>query len=247
MSDNQGVTIWPAHTRFPRVQVTSTRFLPLLVSTRERVDQAHLLEDLTDSIAVAYSFGPPYGQRLVTWSDLDRMRTNRRTLRRMALDHLYGNLDHVQIHGQPPALMLSFDGLESSVLLADEFWDQMERSVPGDLVVGVPARDVVIITGSDSRPGMEKARRAVERVFFAGDRHLLSRDLLVWRQGEWWPMHRPAQPAPPPPPPQVSYRPPRPRQSPERHSAERHSLERHSADWHSPQGSGTRRPSGPLR
>jgi uncharacterized protein YtpQ (UPF0354 family) len=209
------------------VQVTSTRFLPLLVSTRRGADRHHLLEDLTESIAVAYSYGPPYGQRLVTWSDLDRMGTTRRALRRMALDHLYGNLDRVQIHGRPPALMLSFDGLESSVLLADEFWDQMERSVPGDLVVGVPARDVVIITGSESRPGMEKARRAVERVFFAGDRHLLSRDLLVWRHGEWWPLLPPSRPAAPPqPPPQVSYRPPRPRPAPE---------------------SRTRRPSGPLR
>lgn len=198
------------------MQVTSTRFLPMLVSTRDRVDRAHLLDDLTDSIAVAYSFGPPYGRRLVTWADLDRMRTNRRALRRMALDHLYGYLDRVQIHGRPPALMLSFDGLESSVLLADEFWDQLERSVPGDLVVGVPARDVVIVTGSESVPGMERARRAVERVFFAGDRNLLSRDLLIWRDGQWWPMRPAARPAPAPtPPPQVSYRPPRPRQSPE--------------------------------
>jgi hypothetical protein len=52
-------------------------------------------------------------------------------------------------------------------------------------VVGVPARDVVIVTGSESRPGLEKARRAVDRVFFAGDRHLLTRRLLVRRRGVW--------------------------------------------------------------
>ena len=55
----------------------------------------------------------------------------------------------------------------------------------GDLVVGVPARDVVIVTGSQSPSGLEKARRAVERVFFAGDQHLLSRELLVRRHGIW--------------------------------------------------------------
>ena len=96
------------------MQVTSTRFLPLLVSTAEGwVDPEHLLEDLTESIAVGYSYGPPYGQRLVTWGDLDRMGTDHRTVRRAALEHLYENLDKVRIHGQPPALMLSFGGLDT--------------------------------------------------------------------------------------------------------------------------------------
>jgi len=202
LTDSQGVTISPAHIRFPRVQVTSTRFLPLLVSTTDRsVDDGHVLDEFTEGIAVAYSFGPPFGERLVSWSDLDRMAMNRRTLRRMAIDHLYDNLRRAQIHGRPPALMLSFEGLESSVLLAEEFWDEIAPRVPGELVVGVPARDVVIITGSESPPGLNKARRAIERVFMAGDQHPLSRELLVWRQGEWLPLLAGRRPGPRPPEP----------------------------------------------
>jgi hypothetical protein len=196
------VTIAPAHIRFPRVQVTSTRFLPLLVSTADRsVDEGHVLDEFTEGIVVAYSFGPPFGERLVSWSDLDRFAINRRTLRRLAIDHLYDNLRRAQIHGRPPALMLSFEGLESSVLLAEEFWDEIAPRVPGELVVGVPARDVVIITGSESPPGLSKARRAIERVFMAGDRHPLSRELLVWRQGEWQPLLAGRRPGPRPPEP----------------------------------------------
>ncbi|SNT65118.1 Protein of unknown function [Asanoa hainanensis] len=200
LTDSQGVTISLAHIRFPRVQVTSTRFLPLLVSTADRsVDEGHVLDEFTEGIAVAYSFGPPFGERLVSWSDLDRMAINRRTLRRVAIDHLYDNLRRAQIHGRPPALMLSFEGLESSVLLAEEFWDEIAPRVPGELVVGVPARDVVIITGSESPPGLNKARRAIERVFMAGDQHPISRELLVWRQGEWQPLLAGRRPGPRPP------------------------------------------------
>jgi hypothetical protein len=158
----------------------------MLVSADDtRYGEEHLLDDFTEDMAIGYAFGPPYGDRLVTWADLERLRMGGRVLRRTATDNLYAALTRLRIHGQPPALMLSFDGLESSALLVDEFWDDLERSVPGDLVVGVPARDVVIITGTESPPGLEKARRAVDRVFFAGDQHLLSRDLLVWRQGGW--------------------------------------------------------------
>jgi hypothetical protein len=49
----------------------------------------------------------------------------------------------------------------------------------------VPARDVVVVTGSQSKCGLDKAKRAVDRVFFAGDQHLLSRQLLVRRDGGW--------------------------------------------------------------
>ena len=88
-----------------------------------------------------------------------------------------------EFHGQPPALMLSFEGLESSLLLATDFWRRLEGAVPGELVVGVPARDVVIVTGSQSQPGMEKAKRCVERVFFAGGENPLAPNLLVRRMG----------------------------------------------------------------
>ena len=106
-------------------------------------------------------------------------------LRRQAAHNLDARLGAAQVHGQPPALMLQFDGIASTLLLAEPFWAGLERAVPGELVVGVPARDVVIVTGSQSPPGLAKVRRAIDRVFFAGDPHLLSRKLLVRRRGVW--------------------------------------------------------------
>lgn len=59
--------------------------------------------------------------------------------------------------------------------------------------------NVVIVAGAQSRPGLERARRVVERVFFAGGRHVLSRDLLVC--GEWgWEVLAPAARQAPPSP-----------------------------------------------
>jgi uncharacterized protein YtpQ (UPF0354 family) len=169
------------------VQVTSTTFLPVLEAADDRCGDpaAPVLDAFAGELAVAYSFGPPWGERLVTWLDLDRLALSRRTLRRSAADNLDGRLDQVGIHGEPPALTLSFDGLESSLLLAHALWDGLADRLPGEPVVGVPARDVVIVTGSLSAAGLDQARRAVDRVFFAGGGHLLTRDLLVRRRGTW--------------------------------------------------------------
>ena len=162
--------------------------LPVLAPLRDmRRDDVHapVLDEFLGGLGVGYSYGPPFGDRLVTWADLQRMELPRRMLRRQAANNLDDRLGVAQVHGQPPALMLQFDGIASTLLLAEPFWAALERSVPGELVVGVPARDVVIVTGSESPPGLAKVRRAVDRVFFAGDRYLLSRKLLVRRHGVW--------------------------------------------------------------
>jgi uncharacterized protein YtpQ (UPF0354 family) len=167
-------------------QVTTAPVLPVLVSPDDRTYRSeHVLDEYLDGLLVGYTPGPPFGEQLITRQDLDRLDVSRRELRRRAAAFLDRMVDRVEIHGQPPALMLSFAGMESSVVLADAFWDELAGSVPGDIVIGVPARDVVILTGSRSESGIAKARRAVDRVFFAGGPHLLLHDLLIRRDGDW--------------------------------------------------------------
>ena|SRR5215475_11315585 len=160
--------------------------LPVLLAVHDRAQDVHaVLDSYLDPIAVGYSTGPPFGERLITQAGLERTGLTRKQLRYQAAANLDGMLPSVSVHGQPPALMVSFGGIESSLLLADPFWQSLADSVPGDLVVGVPARDVVIITGSRSPSGIAKVQRAVDRIFLAKGEHLLLRDLLTWRGGGW--------------------------------------------------------------
>jgi uncharacterized protein YtpQ (UPF0354 family) len=169
-----------------RMQVISATFMPVVVSVSDPgYDDRHVLDVLFDDLVVGYSMGRPYGDRLMTWADFASLGMPRRELRRRAAESLDASLPHVGIHGQPPALMASFEGIESSLLLADDFWDGLEGSVPGAIVIGAPARDALIITGSRSPAGIAKVRRAVDRMFLAGNRHLLTPDLLVRRRGIW--------------------------------------------------------------
>jgi uncharacterized protein YtpQ (UPF0354 family) len=171
------------------MQVMSATFMPVVVSVRDPAyTDRHVFDGLFDDLVVGYSLGHPYGERLMTWPDFERLQMSRRELRHRAAAQLDASIDRVAIHGQPPALMLSFEGIESSVLLCEKFWDGLEGRVPGSIVVGVPARDVVIITGSSSAAGLAKARRAVDRMFYAGTSHQLRQGLLVRQHGRWRPM-----------------------------------------------------------
>jgi hypothetical protein len=182
------------------VQVTRATFIPLLApGNSPSLDAGVVREEYCADLTLVYSFGPPFGRRVVTHADLDQMGLTPRTLRRAAFEQLEKlSVDRAQFHGQPPSVMLTFDGLESSLLLATEFWTRLQSILPGELVVGVPARDVVIVTSSQLSAGLEKVRRAVDRVFFAGDENLLTRSLLVRRGGTWEPFDRAARQGPRP-------------------------------------------------
>jgi hypothetical protein len=119
------------------------------------------------------------------WADLHHLHLDERALHRIAFGNLNAMIDTVSLHGGPPALMASFHGIESSLLLADVFWAERVPELPGTPVVAVPARDVLVITGSQSPSGLAKAHRCVERVMFAGPHHSLVPDLLERRDNRW--------------------------------------------------------------
>ncbi|WP_395104027.1 DUF1444 domain-containing protein [Actinomadura sp. SCN-SB] len=88
-------------------------------------------------------------------------------------------------------------GLEAGLILDDGFLEKLAQDVEGDLVVAAPARDVFVASGTAHPDGLDKLRWAVERVW-SEDRdedddpawdvppgHLLTRDLMVWREGTW--------------------------------------------------------------
>jgi hypothetical protein len=165
------------------VQVTPDDIVPVLAVDRGRrgPDVAH---PFAAGLAVTYVAAAAPEQPL-GWPDLANLRIDERALQRYALDNLDAMLSGVSLHGGPPALMVSFHGIESSLLLADAFWDSLPFDLPGDPVVAVPARDVLLITGSESEAGLAKAIRCVERVYFAGSHHLLVQELLERRGGRW--------------------------------------------------------------
>jgi hypothetical protein len=171
------------------VQVTPDDIVPVLVLHHAR-PTATVVHPFLDGVAVTYApVSAP--DQAIGWADLTRLGLTERTLRSRALHNLDAMLGGVSLHGSFPALMVSFGGIESSLLLADAFWERID--LPGDPVVAVPARDVLLITGSESVAGLAKARRCVERVHFAGTHHLLVRDLLE-RRGDRWVQYDEAPP-----------------------------------------------------
>jgi hypothetical protein len=66
----------------------------------------------------------------------------------------------------------------------DDLWKTQTNSVQGDLIVAVPARDIVLFTGSSSPDGIKEIQKKVEEIRKDGS-HLVSSILLIRKNGQW--------------------------------------------------------------
>jgi uncharacterized protein YtpQ (UPF0354 family) len=110
---------------------------------------------------------------------------DRKTLRALAVQNLRRILPKIELrqHGDAFALVTAGGDYEASLLLLDEMWSGEQIKVSGDIVVAVPAKDVLFVTGSRNRKGL-KAVRAMIPEFSKGP-HGLTEKLFVYRAGKF--------------------------------------------------------------
>jgi uncharacterized protein YtpQ (UPF0354 family) len=143
-------------------------------------------EPLVADLYVVYAFDMPRTLRYVMREDLARLGlVPGPALRERALDNLRDRLEEIEEHGDDAYGMLVAGGVfEASLLLVDDLWDELEPTVEGELVVTVPARDVLLYTGSAVPGGLRSLLAARDRVLQGGD-HLVSGTLLTRVDGRW--------------------------------------------------------------
>ncbi len=143
-----------------------------------------LSERFNDELAVVYAEDMPSSMRFLTEHDDigDRAR-----LRDLALDNLSRLLARLTLRQGDDGLWLASAGgnYEASLLLFDELWSngQIGGKVDGDIVVGVPAKDVLIVTGSRNREGLARLRKLATEL--AAGPYGLTPHLLVYRGGKF--------------------------------------------------------------
>ena len=89
----------------------------------------------------------------------------------------------LKTHGS--LMTVQFDGdWEATLLLYPKLWKHLCDEMGDELVVAVPARDVLAVAPLDSDEGVAELGRVVDRVW-PRDHHRLSEELLCLVGGEW--------------------------------------------------------------
>jgi uncharacterized protein YtpQ (UPF0354 family) len=164
--------------------IKSQRWLDGLRADRKARHLEQTPEPLTESynseLIVAYAEDRPTSIRYLTTRD-DIGDPDRIKLFVLALGNLHRLLPKIEMRdGADGTFLIEAGGdYEASLLLADDIWSSGQIKVDGDIVIAVPAKDALLVTGSRNRTGL-KTLRAMAAQIAAGP-YGLTRALFAYR------------------------------------------------------------------
>jgi uncharacterized protein YtpQ (UPF0354 family) len=133
-------------------------------------------EDLNSDLIILYAEDSPKNIRYFSPKDLEKTHIDRKELRSLACENLKRLLPKIERRGANGLFVLTAGGdYEASLLLFDSIWSDMKKDVQGDVVVAIPNRGLLVVTGSEDGQGIEKMKQIVKEASVAGSYRLTTK------------------------------------------------------------------------
>ena len=147
------------------------------------VAQQHLADRFNNELVIVYAQDDPNRMRYLTTKE--DFGLSREELRSLAIANLKRVLPKIEMGRVGDVALMSAGGnYEASLLLIDEIWSSGQIEVNGDIVVAIPTRDTLLVTGSRSRSGL-KLVRELSAKFKAQGPYELTDTLFRYRDGRF--------------------------------------------------------------
>ena len=147
------------------------------------VAQQHLADRFNDELVIVYAQDDPNRMRYLTTQE--DFGLSREELRSLAVANLKRVLPKIEMGRVGDVALMSAGGnYEASLLLIDDIWSSGQIQVNGDIVIAIPTRDTLLVTGSRSRSGLKLVRELTAK-FKAQGPYELTDTLFRYRDGRF--------------------------------------------------------------
>lgn len=145
----------------------------------------YVYEDFNPDLIILYAEDSPKTIRYLTPKDLDDMKILRKDLRPLACENLKRLLPMMERVGTNGFYIVRAGGdYDASLLLLDSIWNDGQIGVQGDIVVAIPMRNLLLVTGTKHPQAIEKVRQLAKDSFAEGS-YRLTPKLFVYRNGKF--------------------------------------------------------------
>jgi uncharacterized protein YtpQ (UPF0354 family) len=152
-----------------------------LFKKQGRSDQP-VYDDFNNELVVVYAEDTPKTTRYVGSSE--KLGVDRSKLRELALENVVRLMPPVELRdGEGFIMMTSHADYGASLLLIDQIWSGQRFTQDDDIVIAVPSKDVILITGSRNRRGLKAMRTAASNL--AKGSYGITDTLFVYRKGRF--------------------------------------------------------------
>jgi uncharacterized protein YtpQ (UPF0354 family) len=126
-------------------------------------------EHLAGDVWIVYAIDQPRASFPLPLAKLDGLGVSRGDLRELAVKNLKRMIPGIKVHSMGSWYAVSAGNCyEASVLLLDDFWEQAQKPVKGDVVAAVPSRTAVLVTSSGSADGITAVRQKAREIYASG-------------------------------------------------------------------------------
>ncbi len=163
--------------------IKDRRFLQDLEDINADFEQNHIFEFYNSELVIFYAEDKENCINYLTKEDLKVLEISLKFLKEKAIENL-NNLLSIERSGDDKYYMITAGGnYESSIILLD-IWDVENFPVDGNIVIGIPARDILLITGSNDSENLHRMYDVVNQINQTGD-HLVSNKLFELNNGKF--------------------------------------------------------------
>lgn len=144
----------------------------------------HKVEHFNEHLVIVYAEDDQ--QRTRYLSAAEDVGVKGAALRALAIENLTRILPKITLESHPDAefsRLTAGGDYDASLLLLDHIWSGGQIKVEGDIVVAIPARNILLVTGSRSRKGLKAVRSIVAEAM--KDSYRLTDMLFVYRNGRF--------------------------------------------------------------
>jgi uncharacterized protein YtpQ (UPF0354 family) len=139
-----------------------------------------VFEKYNDQLIIAYAEDTGNDIKYLTPDDLKSLGIKPGSLRQLAIRNLDALLTSIKRKDGGGFYMIIAGGnYEASIVLLNDFLTKENFPVDGDIVVAIPNRDMLLITGSNNTAGISKIKALANNIFTTGN-YKLSNYLYRW-------------------------------------------------------------------
>jgi uncharacterized protein YtpQ (UPF0354 family) len=163
--------------------IKDRRFIKSLENINADFKKNHIFKFYNDELIVFYVEDRENSIHYIAEDDLEEINFPIENLKEKAIENLLNNIE-MERHGEDGYFMLTAGGnYESSLILLD-IWTQDNFLVNGNFVIGIPSRDVLLITGSKDSVNLHRLYDSVQDINETGD-HIVSDKIFEFKDGKF--------------------------------------------------------------
>ena len=175
----------------PEETVQIDRVIPIIKDKKYLIESSKIIDNFEDNhiyetynseLYVFYAEDKEHTVSYLTKDKFELLRIDLDILKNKAIENLNQIVSNMERHGENGYFMLTSGGnYESSLLLLD-IWNKENFPVNGEIFIGIPARDVILITGSKDYQNIAKLKETVKEINESGD-HIISDKIFEFKNG----------------------------------------------------------------